>query len=47
MPSKLDLRMDAALAALTGTGAPLALGTVTVEGIELPLITGVPQTLPP
>ncbi|WP_404366376.1 class I adenylate-forming enzyme family protein [Sphingomonas sp. MMS24-J45] len=47
MPSKLDLRMDAALAALTGAGGPLALGAVTVDGIELPLITGVPQTLPP
>ncbi len=47
MPSKLDLRMDAALAALTGPGGPLALGAVTVDGIELPLITGVPQTLPP
>ncbi len=47
MPSKLDLRMDAALAALTGAGAPLALGSVTVGGTDLPLITGVPQTLPP
>ncbi|BCA59370.1 class I adenylate-forming enzyme family protein [Sphingomonas sp. HMP6] len=47
MPSKLDLRMDAALAALTGAGGPLALGSVNVGGIELPLITGVPQTLPP
>lgn len=47
MPSKLDLRMDAAMAALTGPGAPLALGSVSVGGIDLPLITGVPQTLPP
>jgi long-chain acyl-CoA synthetase len=47
MPSELDLRMDAALGRLTGTGAPLALGSVTVAGVELPLITGVPQTLPP
>ncbi len=47
MPSKLDLRMDAALAALTGEGAPLALGSVNVAGVDMPLITGVPQTLPP
>ena len=47
MPSKLDQRMDAALAGLTGPGAPLALGSVTVGGVDLPLITGVPQTLPP
>ena len=47
MPSKLDQRMDAALAGLTGPGAPLALGSVTVGGVELPLITDVPQTLPP
>ena len=47
MPSKLDLRMDGALAALTGTGGPLALGSVSVGGVDLPLITGVPQTLPP
>lgn len=47
MPSKLDQRMDATLAHLTGTGGPLALGTVSVDGNDLPLITGVPQTLPP
>jgi acyl-CoA synthetase (AMP-forming)/AMP-acid ligase II len=47
MPSKLDQRMDAALGKLVGPGAPLALGSVTVGGVDLPLITGVPQTLPP
>ena len=47
MPSELDRRMDNALAALTGVGAPLAVGSVTVGQIDLPLITGVPQTLPP
>ena len=47
MPSNLDMRMDTALAALTGAGGPLALGSVQVAGIEMPLITGVPQTLPP
>ncbi|MEG3177177.1 class I adenylate-forming enzyme family protein [Sphingomonas sp. RB3P16] len=47
MPSKLDQRMDATLAHLTGEGGPLALGSVTVDGNDLPLITGVPQTLPP
>jgi len=47
MPSILDGRMDATLAALTGPGGPLALGSVTVDGLELPVITGVPQTLPP
>ena len=47
MPSKLDLRMDAALAALTGAGAPLALGSIEVGSVEMPFIAGVPQTLPP
>ncbi|MGY2734010.1 AMP-binding protein [Sphingomonas sp. UYP23] len=47
MPSKLDQRMDSALAQLTGAGGPLALGSVSVDGNDLPLITGVPQTLPP
>jgi acyl-CoA synthetase (AMP-forming)/AMP-acid ligase II len=47
MPSELDLRMDAALGRLVGPGAPFALGSVTVDGVALPLITGVPQTLPP
>ncbi len=47
MPSELDLRMDAALGKLVGPGAPLALGSVEVGGVALPLITGVPQTLPP
>jgi acyl-CoA synthetase (AMP-forming)/AMP-acid ligase II len=39
--------MDATLAHLTGSGGPLALGSVTIDGNDLPLITGVPQTLPP
>ncbi|WP_010185008.1 class I adenylate-forming enzyme family protein [Sphingomonas sp. PAMC 26605] len=47
MPSKLDQRMDATLAHMTGPGGPLALGTVQIDGNDLPLITGVPQTLPP
>ncbi|MDR7258471.1 acyl-CoA synthetase (AMP-forming)/AMP-acid ligase II [Sphingomonas sp. BE270] len=47
MPSKLDLRMDAALAGLTGPGAPFGLGSVAAGGVDLPFITGVPQTLPP
>ena len=47
MPSILDGRMDATLAALTGPGGPLAVATVAVDGLELPVITGVPQTLPP
>jgi acyl-CoA synthetase (AMP-forming)/AMP-acid ligase II len=47
MPSQLDVRMDATLAALTGPGGALALGTVSLDGRDLPIITGVPQTLPP
>ena len=47
MPSTLDGRMDATLAALTGPGGPLAIDTVSVDGCDMPIITGVPQTLPP
>ena len=47
MPSKLDQRMDEALARIVGAGAPLAVGSVEVEERAFPVITGVPQTLPP
>lgn len=47
MPSQLDQRMDAALAGLTGAGGPLAVGSLTLDGMELPTIAAAPPTLPP
>ena len=38
MRSELDRRMDEGLAMLTGAGAPLALGTIALNGVDLPLI---------
>ena len=46
MRTDLDRRMDEGLAALTGAGAPLALGTITLGGVELPMISTVPPALP-
>ena len=46
MRSELDQRIDAGLAALTGPGAPLALGEVTLGGVALPMIATAPQALP-
>ena len=46
MRTQLDERMDAGMAALTGPGGPLALGEVTRDGIRLPIIATVPDTLP-
>jgi acyl-CoA synthetase (AMP-forming)/AMP-acid ligase II len=38
--------MDEGLAGLTGEGAPLALGTIALNGVDLPLIATVPPALP-
>src|SRR3569623_1066320 len=46
MRTQLDERMAAGMAALTGPGGPLALGEVTRDGIRLPIIATVPDTLP-
>ena len=46
MPSQLDLRLDAGIAALTGEGGPLRLGEIARFGHHLPLFAAVPQTLP-
>jgi len=46
MRTELDRRMDEGLAALTGEGAPLALGSIALNGIDLPLIATVPPALP-
>ncbi|OWK30397.1 class I adenylate-forming enzyme family protein [Sphingomonas dokdonensis] len=46
MKSELDLKMDATMAALTGEGGPLALGSTERFGRTLPMITGAPPTLP-
>ena len=45
MPSVLDQRMTAALAALTGAGGPLPLATTTRFGVELPIIASAPPSL--
>ncbi|MDR6787290.1 acyl-CoA synthetase (AMP-forming)/AMP-acid ligase II [Sphingomonas sp. BE138] len=46
MRTELDARMDATVAALTGEGGPLALGSVTRFGRTLPCIAAAPPTLP-
>ncbi|ONF95657.1 class I adenylate-forming enzyme family protein [Sphingomonas jeddahensis] len=46
MKTELDLKMDATMAALTGEGGPLALGTTERFGQTLPMIAGAPPTLP-
>jgi acyl-CoA synthetase (AMP-forming)/AMP-acid ligase II len=46
MRSELDRRMDEGLAMLTGAGAPLALGTIALNGVDLPLIATAPPALP-
>ncbi|KTT74695.1 class I adenylate-forming enzyme family protein [Sphingomonas endophytica] len=46
MRTELDARMDATMAALTGEGGPLPLGTVTRFGRDLPCIAAAPPTLP-
>ncbi|HSI18736.1 MAG TPA: class I adenylate-forming enzyme family protein [Sphingomonas sp.] len=46
MRTQLDERMDAGMAALTGPGAPLAVGEITLGGIALPVIVTVPDALP-
>ncbi len=47
MPTILDQRMNDALDRIVGAGAPLAVGSVALGGRTFPIITGVPQTLPP
>jgi len=46
MRTELDRRMDEGLAALTGAGGPLALGSVSLHGMDLPLIATAPPALP-
>ncbi|MDF2493898.1 class I adenylate-forming enzyme family protein [Sphingomonas sp.] len=46
MKTELDLKMDATMAALTGEGGPLALGSIERFGQTLPIIAGAPPTLP-
>ncbi|WP_168770673.1 class I adenylate-forming enzyme family protein [Sphingomonas olei] len=46
MKTELDLKMDATMAALTGEGGPLALGTIERFGQTLPIIAAAPPTLP-
>ena len=46
MKTELDLKMDATMAALTGEGGPLALGSIERFGQTLPVIAGAPPSLP-
>ncbi|MCU6455928.1 acyl--CoA ligase [Sphingomonas sp. A2-49] len=46
MRTALDERMDATMAALTGAGGMLALGTVERDGRAYPLIAAAPPSLP-
>lgn len=46
MPTQLDLRMNATIAALTGEGGMLGLGAVERFGRSLPVIATAPPTLP-
>lgn len=46
MRTELDARMDATMAALTGEGGPLALGSIARFGRTLPCIATAPPTLP-
>ncbi len=46
MRTELDARMDATMAALTGEGGPLMLGSIARFGRTLPTIATTPPTLP-
>jgi long-chain acyl-CoA synthetase len=46
MRTELDRRMEEGLAQLTGQGAPLAVGSIALNGITLPMITAAPPALP-
>ena len=46
MRTELDARMDATMAALTGEGGPLMLGSIARFGRTLPTIATAPPTLP-
>ncbi|MGN6269609.1 MAG: class I adenylate-forming enzyme family protein [Sphingomonas sp.] len=46
MPSALDRRMEAGIAALTAPGGPLAVTTVEAGGLALPMIATAPPALP-
>ena len=47
MPSALDLRIDKSIAALSGEGGPLPLGSFTLPcGLTVPTIAAAPPTLP-
>ena len=46
MRTELDERMDGMVAALTGEGAMLALGSFERRGVTMPTIAGAPPTLP-
>ena len=45
MPSVLDQRMDAAMAAVTADGGPLPLASVMRDGHQMPVIAAAPPTL--
>jgi long-chain acyl-CoA synthetase len=45
MPSALDLRIDAAFAAITAPGGPIQLGTIDSHGHSLPYIANAPDNL--
>ncbi len=45
MRTELDLAMDSTMAAMTGEGAPLALGSVEKFGVALPVIAAAPPAL--
>ncbi len=47
MRTELDRRMDATMAALTGEGGQLTLGSATRFGVEMPTIAVAPPSLPP
>ena len=46
MRTELDRRMDEGLAMFTGEAGPLSVGTITLDGVDLPLITTAPPALP-
>ena len=45
MPTELDRRMEAGLAALSQPGGPAALGTIERDGVTLPVMASAPPTL--